>query len=409
METAPIEAAPIDGAPGHEGWRANWRRWSGPRARDVLIVLLCASDTAIQAVMTYQAAGQTQMWLVIVFGTVATVAMWWRRRYPLAVGGIAAATYLISQVLLPIGFGLLTIAIRRRDRVLVGATAVVALCLMAPAPWSSGPVLDIGAVVGGVVGALIWALWGAYVGARRDLVTSLRDRASRAEEERELRAEQARLAERARIAREMHDVLAHKVSLIALQAGGLEVNPAVGTDQVQQTAGLIRATAREALQDLRGVLGVLRELPAAATDGSDLAPQPGLAQVAALVESSRAAGVRVDLSVDVRDLPDSVGRTVYRVVQEGLTNVHKHARGAATDVTISRAVRAGDAGIEVSVSNRPPVAAGSLLPGSGAGLIGLRERIALVGGALSAGPSADGGWRVDVWLPEHPARIGGLS
>jgi signal transduction histidine kinase len=375
----------------------------------VVVVVLCAINTAVQAVLTYQESGSAQMWWGIVLGVVATVAMWWRRRYPLAVGAIATATYLISQVLLPVGFSLVTIAIRRRDRVLVAATVIVALCLMAPAPASTGPAFDIGAVLAGVIGALIWALWGAYVGARRDLVTSLRDRAARAEDERELRAEQARLAERARIAREMHDVLAHKVSLIALQAGGLEVNPGVGTEQVQQTAGLIRATAREALQDLRGVLGVLREQPAAAVDGSDLAPQPGLSQVAALVSASRLAGVQVTLTNEVTDLPNTLGRTIFRVVQESLTNVHKHARGAATEIVISPGVANGVPGVGVSVSNRRPVAAGSLLPGSGAGLIGLRERVELVGGTLRAGPTSDGGWRVDAWLPDSLALIGGPS
>ena len=404
-----MDTATANGATNARRWRATWRRWSGPQARDVFIVVLCAINTAVQAVMTFQDSGPTQMWLVIVPGIVATAAMWWRRRYPLAVGGIAAATYLLSQVLLPVGFGLLTIAIRRRDKVLVGATVIAALCLMAPGPASTGPAFDVGAVVGGVIGALIWALWGAYVGARRDLVTSLRDRASRAEEERELRAEQARLAERARIAREMHDVLAHKVSLIALQAGGLEVNPGVGTEQVQQTAGLIRATAREALQDLRGVLGVLRGPPDAATDGSDLAPQPELSQVAALVSASRLAGVQVRLTIGVTDLSDTLGRTVFRVVQESLTNVHKHARGAATDIVISPVMATGVLGVGVSVSNQRPVAAGSLLPGSGAGLIGLRERVALIGGTLSAGPTPDGGWRVDAWLPDNLALIGGTS
>ena len=404
-----MDTATTNGVTNAGGWRASWRKWSGPRARDVVIVVLCAINTAVQAVMTFQDSGLTQMWLVIVLGVVATVAMWWRRRYPLAVGGIATATYLISQVLLPVGFSLLTIAVRRRDRVLVAATVIVALCLMVPGPTSTGPFFDVATMVAGVVGALIWALWGAYVGARRDLVTSLRDRASRAEEERELRAEQARLAERARIAREMNDVLAHKVSLIAIQAGGLEVNPGVGTEQVQQTAGLIRATAREALQDLRGVLGVLREQPVAAVDGSDLAPQPGLSQVAALVSASRLAGVRVTLTNEVTDLPNTLGRTIFRVVQESLTNVHKHARGAATDIVISPGVADGVPGVGVSVSNQRPVAAGSLLPGSGAGLIGLRERVELVGGTLSAGPTSDGGWRVDAWLPDSLALIGGPS
>jgi signal transduction histidine kinase len=364
----------------------------------VVIIALCALNTLVGGYVVYRDVGIGRVALVIVPGAVATAAMWWRRRFPLGVTAIAGVLYLVSQVLLPLGFGLLTIAIQRRDRVLVGASAVVALLLMVPDVNSpSSPTFDFGTVVTGVLGALFWALWGAYVGARRDLVASLRERAIRAEEERERRADQARLAERARIAREMHDVLAHKVSLIALQAGGLEVNPGIGAERVQQTAGQIRSAAREALEELRGVLGVLRaDQPApASSDGSELAPQPGLAELTALVESSRAAGVRISQTIEVTELPNAAGRAVYRVVQESLTNVHKHARGAATDVAVS----AVDGGVLVTVSNQRPVAAGSLLPGSGAGLIGLRERVALLGGTLTAGPTGDGGWRVQAWLP----------
>src|SRR6476619_4696269 len=287
---------------GGNRWRSRWARWAGPRSRDVVIIALCALNTLVGAYVVYRDVAIGRVGLVIVPGAIATAAMWWRRRYPLAVTAIAGAMYLVSQVLLPLGFGLLTIAIQRRDRVLVGATAIVALLLMVPnLNASSPPTFDIGAVVTGVFGAMFWALWGAYVGARRDLVASLRDRAARAEAERELKSEQARLGERARIAREMHDVLAHKVSLIALQAGGLEVNPGVGAERVEQTTGLIRSTAREALEELRGVLGVLRtEQPTpASSDGSELAPQPGLAELTALVDSSRAEGARVSQRADV--------------------------------------------------------------------------------------------------------------
>src|SRR6476659_150258 len=114
----------------------------------------------------------------------------------------------------------------------------------------------------------------------------------------------------------MHDVLAHKVSLIALQAGGLEVNPGIGADRVQQTAGEIRSTAREALDELRAVLGVLRADQGAG--GAELAPQAGLDELAALVEASRAAGVLITVTVDVAALPQATGRAVYRVVQESL-------------------------------------------------------------------------------------------
>ena len=195
----------------------------------------------------------------------------------------------------------------------------------------------------------------------------------------------------------MHDVLAHKVSLIALQAGGLEVNPGIGAERVRQSAGQIRSTAREAMEELRAVLGVLRDETAIGLpEGADLAPQPGLPELSALVDSSRAAGVRITLTVDAAELPTATGRAVYRVVQEALTNVHKHARGAATEIVVTTAP---DGGLLATVTNRRPVAAQSLLPGSGAGLIGLRERVALLGGTLTAGPTSDGGWQVRAWLP----------
>src|ERR1700712_171328 len=187
-------------------WRSRWGRWSGPRSRDVVIIGVCALNTLIGAYVVFRDAGIGQAGLVIVPGAIATVAMWWRRRYPLIVTAIVGALYLVSQVLLPLGFGPLTVATQRRDRGLGAATTVVALLLIVPDPsTSSAPAFGIGTVITGVVGALFWAMWGAYVGARRDLLASLRERAVRAEEERERRADQARLAERARIAREMHD------------------------------------------------------------------------------------------------------------------------------------------------------------------------------------------------------------
>src|SRR5690242_2773548 len=113
-------------------WRSRWARWSGPRSRDVVIIALCGLNTLVGAYVVFRDVGIGRVGLVLVPGTIATAAMWWRRRYPLAVGGLVGALYLVSQVLLPLGFGLLTIAVRRRDRVLVAATAVVALLLMVP-------------------------------------------------------------------------------------------------------------------------------------------------------------------------------------------------------------------------------------------------------------------------------------
>lgn len=142
------------------------------------------------------------------------------------------------------------------------------------------------------------------------------------------------------------------------------------------------------------MLGVLR---AEDGDGSDLVPPPRTADIARVVAASRSAGVQAELTMDVATLPDAVARTVYRVVQEGLTNVHKHARGAATSVTIAGDERRG---ITVEVVNRRPVASEAAgLPGAGAGLLGLRERLAVIGGSLQSGRCEDGGWRLAAWLP----------
>jgi signal transduction histidine kinase len=372
-----------------------WYAWfirRAPRIRDVLYVLFSLLTIVAQA-SSGRPGWHAGDWTVLGVGIVASLALWWRRKYPVAVTVIAVIALGSVGVFMPVGLALLTLAIRRRDLalgVLTFAAYVAYVLQNLPSngdfwvPIFTGPFL---------IGT--WIAIGAYIGARRDLMASLRDRAERAESERELRAEQARLGERARIAQEMHDVLAHKVSLIALHAGGLEVNPAVGADKVESSAGLIRETARQAMEDLREVLGVLRT--DLSQNGADLAPVPRAADLERLVEASRAAGVQVTSSFALPDdVPALVGRTVYRVVQEALTNVHKHARGVHTEVLVEGAPGTG---VNVRVTNVRPVAADSLLPGSGAGLVGLRERVTLSGGRLDAGPTQDGGWRVEAWLP----------
>ncbi len=160
--------------------------------------------------------------------------------------------------------------------------------------------------------------WGLFVRVRRELIISLRERAERLEAEREQHVEQAREAERRRIAREMHDVLAHRLSLLSLQSGALELRPDATAEETAQAAA-IRTSAATAVEELREVIAVLRE-----DSGQTTAPpQPMLAQLPALLEESRSAGMRVHARIDVTDanrVPDAVGRTAYRVVQEGLTN-----------------------------------------------------------------------------------------
>lgn len=372
-------------------WYAWWVRHA-PRLRDILYVGFSLLTIVLQAA-SGGGGWSPRDWFVLAAGVVASGALFWRRRFPVTVTAITVLAMLVASIFVPMGLALLTLSIRRRDLALaiLGLAAYVAYVLNS---WGGNGQLWASLFTGPfLVGT--WVAIGAYVGARRDLMASLRDRAERAEAERELRSEQARLGERSRIAQEMHDVLAHKVSLIALHAGGLEVNPTVGPDRVEGSARLIRETARQAMEDLREVLGVLRT--DVSVDGADLSPVPKAADLERLISASRDAGVTVGyVGTLPDDVPPAVGRTVYRVVQESLTNVHKHARGAATDVQVQGA--RGD-GVTVRVTNVRPVAAGSLLPGAGAGLVGLRERVQLAGGRLTTGPTADGGWRVEAWLP----------
>ncbi|WP_157431848.1 histidine kinase [Actinomadura hibisca] len=241
---------------------------------------------------------------------------------------------------------------------------------------------------------------GMLLRSRRELIDSLRERARQAEEGQRLRVEEARLLERERIAREMHDVLAHRISLLAVHAGALEFHPDAPADQ-RAAAGVIRRSAYEAMEDLREVIGVLRDGPGdGAGDAAPDRPQPTLTDLPALVEQARAAGAHVDLDDGVPDpgaVPDRVGRHAYRIVQEALTNARKHAPGARVRIALTAP---GDAGLAVEIVNAlPPGAPAPRLPGAGAGLLGLRERAALLGGMLEHGPTGDGRFRLYAWLP----------
>ncbi|WP_436887596.1 sensor histidine kinase [Nocardiopsis dassonvillei] len=244
-------------------------------------------------------------------------------------------------------------------------------------------------ITGFLVTPTVMGLW---VGTRRQLIDRLHERAERLEREQHLLAEQAITAERTRIAREMHDVVAHRVSLMVLHAGGLEVSSE--DPRTIETAGVIRTTGREALSELRGILGVLREEGTAAPT----APQPVLADLDRLIREWRAAGMRIEWTGtgEDRPVPGPVQRTVYRIVQEGLTNAAKHAQGARVTVLLHRAADR----VEVEVANGPvPAGPVPAAPRSGFGLTGLRERVVLAGGDLTAGVCPDGGWRLRAIVP----------
>ncbi|NMO52075.1 sensor histidine kinase [Actinoplanes sp. TBRC 11911] len=237
--------------------------------------------------------------------------------------------------------------------------------------------------------------WGAWARARQALIRSLRDRAHRAEAEQGRRVAEARMLERRRIAWEMHDVLAHRLSLLATFAGAMEYRPDSSPEQMARAAGVVRAGVHEALGELREVITLLRD----DEPGFETRPQPVLADVPRLIEESTAAGAEVRLHDEVRDpeaLPAAAARTAYRVVQEGLTNARKHATGRPVSVTMT-----GEPGtrLEIDVRNPlPPEGALPSVPGTGTGLVGLTERVRLAGGELDH-RRADGGFRLHAWIP----------
>lgn len=247
-----------------------------------------------------------------------------------------------------------------------------------------------------VIFALCWVL-GEFTGARKAYHLEVERRLALLETERD---QQARLAvgeERARIARELHDVVAHAVSVIVVHADGAAYAVRTQPELAERAINTISATGREALTELRRLLGVLRS----DGDESELVPQPSTQSLAELAERVRTIGVpvRLDLSGDLDDLPAGVGLGIYRIVQEALTNTIKHAgSGASAEV---RVARIGDR-VELDIADRGSGKALANVVG-GNGLIGMRERANVFGGTLQAGPEPTGGWRVHAVLPVSTA------
>ena len=302
-------------------------------------------------------------------------------RRPLPVALIMVALAAVSPAATPPAtLAVLVVAQRRplRDAIGVAALGVIAHAvqglLRPPGGLSAGwwLILDVVAHA-----ALVGV--GAMLQARASLIASLVLRAQRAEEEQGRRIAEARAAERARIAREMHDVLAHRLSLVATYAGALEYRPDATPEQRAQAAGVVRAGVQEALEELREVITALRE----DSDDHDW-PQPTAADLPRLIEESRYAGTQVAVQgalAELSGLPPMSARAAYRLVQEGLTNARKHAPGQPVTLTVS--ANGGDAAL-IEIRNRTTgPAAGSL--DSGAGIVGMTERVRLAGGRLDHG------------------------
>ncbi|MFF9065957.1 sensor histidine kinase [Streptomyces sp. NPDC014891] len=357
------------------------------------LVGLIAADTSAQ----YTSGAVTIVDQLL--GAAGCCALWLRRRWP---AGLALGLSVLNLVA-PVAAGallasLFSVAVRRpfREVAAIGTLAVVTSTVQAfirPDPTTNTGL----SIALGFTLILLVTAWGMLVRSRRQLVEALRERARRAEAEAELRAAQAQRLAREAIAREMHDVLAHRLTLLSVHAGALEFRPDAPPEQVARAAGVIRDSAHEALQDLREIIGVLRA-PGENGDGGDR-PQPTLATLDALIDESREAGADVVLDTTVGEpstVPAATGRTVYRIAQEGLTNARKHAPG--TTVTVTVRGRPGE-GLTVDVHNPAPDGPVPPVPGSGQGLIGLTERAVLAGGRMEHGPAPDGGFSLHAWLP----------
>ena len=336
--------------------------------------------------------------LVFAMTRLYTLSLWWRRQAPVPLAGAGLALAFLIQV--PLGAYLLavfTLAVYHRGRlVLPVAAGYVAATVVV---FSFTPqVTDSTVSIAGTAAVLYAAVvgWGMLVRSRQQLLQSLRERARQVEADADSRMEAARQAERQRIAREMHDVLAHRLSLLSVHAGALEYRPDAPADQVAAAAGVVRENAHQAVTDLATVIGVLREEP-----GPDAAPpQPTGTDLPELISQTEAGGTAVDLDWSgspPQDVPEGLGRTLYRVVQEALTNVRKHGRGHHARIRV-RAEPGED--ICIRVANAPDgVAAAPAIPGAGTGLVGLTERVELAGGSLRYGVEASGDFVLQVALP----------
>ncbi|MFE4469488.1 sensor histidine kinase [Leifsonia sp. NPDC056824] len=349
-------------------------------------------------------ASAIQLLLVVVAGA----ALFARRLHPRAVFGIAIVVLVVSVFLgrnldfVPAVFALYALAVYRTVRsawIGYGITAVATVVSLAIATLVSevpefAP-LSTEAVPSGFAAlafCIVAVLIGSNVGNRRRYLTALIDRARQLARERDQQAEIATAAERSRVAREMHDIVSHSLTVMIALADGSAGLVGTAPERSAETMRLVAETGRGALGDMRRLLGVLRATDKeAAEEAAAHAPQPGLADLRELVERFRAAGLPVRITVSGTPTTD-VGQqlTVFRVVQEALTNTLRHA---ALATTVAVTIEFGERVTRITVEDDATVHTGSV-QGSGSGLLGLRERVALYGGTLEAGPRRGGGWRL---------------
>jgi signal transduction histidine kinase len=393
-------------------------RWSAVRSRlprldpllaDGLLALVAAglSLAQLQGYSDARFRGALNIALVLL----QTLPLVFRRRAPFPVFAVVAAATAVQGTLqlrgplfafLGLNLAVYSLAVYGDHRLAVRAVVVWACLLtvrlgyLIATSWPQVAITGLSDVVDDYV--LLAAAWtlGEGVRQRRVHAAELEDRAARLEREREEKARQAVIQERLRIARELHDVVAHSLSVIGIQAGAarlvLDADP--HPTRAREAVAAIEATANHAMAEMRRALGILR---ATEPSGVALAPLPGLRQLPALLDQLSTAGLPVELTVEgtPQPLATSIDLSLYRIVQEALTNALKHARATRAEVVVSYA--AHDITVEVTDDGRgPPPRSG---PSAGAGTVGMRERVTLFGGELRVGPRPQGGYAVRVCLP----------
>lgn len=373
-----------------------WRRWRERRVAGLLLVdLALAGSLFAVAVLSalLQLPEEGPLWLTVPVAAVMTLALAWRTDHALASLVVVVAAGEVQTV----------IAAEPGSLWALAAYLVVAYSVAANTTEGRA------AIGGGLLVAVLWlqewqshgedylfvvlVFGGAWLLGR--LVRQWRSRATSAELNQDERARLAVAEERARIARELHDIVAHGVSVIAIQADAARAVLPIDPDLAREPLTVISTSARDVLDELRRLLTLLRM---SEDDDVDILPVPRLDQVPDLINGIRSAGLPVELTIesDGSNLPAAVELSAYRIVQEALTNVLRYAGNAPTVVT----VRSTEAAVSVEVCNARG-APGLAPQGTGHGLLGIRERSSLVGGELQAGPTPDGGFRVWANLPAH--------
>ena len=382
-------------------WRLGRRYWF-----DVLLLAAVGLGLAGVVLGQDQSEGPTgPLWFDVLAALAIVGPLFLRRRFPLgapvAVGVAVVLTSLVDERLVgylfvPFLAGCASVFLLglRPDRAQAAAGLVLAIGVTAFVTYRD-PIGNLdGFIATSVIFGVVWTI--AFALSRKfQEADEAKERAARAEREREERARTAVSEERARIARELHDVVGHSVSVMTVQASAVRRLLRPEQKKEREALLIVEQTGREALAEMRRMVGVLRrpeEAPA-------LAPQPSLEHLDKLVEQAREAGLPVELRVEGEPvpLPAGVDLTAYRLVQEGLTNALKHARAERAQVI----VRYGAGDIEVNVSDDGRGAGSD--DGGGHGLVGMRERVAVYGGELEAGPRPEGGYRLRARLPVAPA------